>query len=149
MLPATDPQNLLIHLRTQKFSQKNKNSFTPLALHAKNTHSMSTTPPTEIQIKAIKLLLPLTAQERAKAACQHNCWEWPEALAEIKPEGFDSLTNMGRHTLPEFRQIEKVLSDMVSEFDYSQQWWVTECRETAEAHLNWWCSGKSRYPEHN
>jgi hypothetical protein len=107
------------------------------------------TPPTEIQIKAIKLLLPLTAQERAKAACQHNCWEWPEALAEIKPEGFDSLTYKEKSSpLGEFRQIGKVLGDMVSEFDYSQQWWITECRETAEAHLNWWCSGKTRYPEH-
>lgn len=85
-----------------------------------------------------KRLGRLDAADRASAYVKANCCRWPDAISDLKPDGWERTPE--RDNTEEFEQVWKVLHEMTSAFDRSQAWWVEKLGRTKEQHLGWWLS---------
>lgn len=88
--------------------------------------------------KALSILTKLSPDECAHAYVQMNCFEWPDALRDIKPPEWDGMTDRQRHAHPEMKQVWHALHMVTSEFQRSRQWWRERLARTDAQHLEWW-----------
>lgn len=83
-------------------------------------------------------LMALDSTQRAHAYVQANCWKWPDALAELSPEGWERMTQDEKHSHPQGKTLWRVLWAVTTEFERSRQWWREQLKANDEAHLSWW-----------
>lgn len=70
----------------------------------------------------------------AKIYCELNCWDFPNALIEIKPKDWDTFDL--NEKLEISRPIMKKITDTLGERWVSREW--NKDRMTEEEHNRWW-----------
>ncbi len=89
------------------------------------------------------LLSILTAEERAYAWVQLNRFQWPDAIAEVKPKDWDNTSTGHDRFKTECGQVAwRILNEMTSDFDRSRAWWINALGRTPIEHVKWWIDQK-------
>jgi hypothetical protein len=89
---------------------------------------------------ALGILSNLSDDECAHAYVQMNCFQWPDALISLKPDGWDAMTKTQRYDSSEMQQVWHAIHLMTSAFNRSRQWWREKLIQTDDQHLKWWRS---------
>lgn len=84
--------------------------------------------------------MALSEQDRNKVYVECNCFEWPAALLELKPDDLTEIEGSVRMRHPHFEAIWKLVHQCTSIFGRSQAWWLRELKRTPEEHAEWWLS---------
>lgn len=92
--------------------------------------------------RALASLIALPSDQRAHAYVQANTYVWPDAVKDLKPDGWDKLDDREKFAHPDGKELWRVLNTVTSEFERSRQWWREELKRTDAEHLAWW-SGHS------
>jgi hypothetical protein len=90
----------------------------------------------------------MTEQQRAAAWCQMNSWDWPSALATLKPTEWDSLGERERMEIPIVKEIWNKLNklplkvllkewnkDRMSPAEF-EEWWENRQRRESEDRMS-------------
>jgi phytoene dehydrogenase-like protein len=90
---------------------------------------------------AVAMFLRLAAMDeesRGMAWVQANKFEWPDALADLKPPSWDGLTDRQKRDSKEGWALWTSLQCVTSDFQRSRAWWKHALRRTDEQHDKWW-----------
>lgn len=88
--------------------------------------------------KVLRKLTTLTHDERAHAYVQANSFKWPDALAELKPDQWDEMTDQQKRQSPEGKTMWNCVKMVTSEYDRSKAWWIEALGRTSKDHDEWW-----------
>ena len=83
-------------------------------------------------------LSEMTADQRALAYVELNCFKWPKSLWQFKPHDWDCLDNHNRHYHVEGKTLWKIIHEMTSEYERSRAWWLESLGRTNREHIAWW-----------
>lgn len=105
----------------------------------------------------------MSIQERAKAACEFNRWQWADAFSDVKPDGWDEMPNSGlvyhrgtKYGHPLSRALIDALRNATPEKEVSRYWntvmhAATDYGMTDAVFEAWWSrlvnARKSREPK--
>jgi hypothetical protein len=89
------------------------------------------------------ILYPFTSEQRARAANQLNRWDWPDIIANYKPDRFDSQLPKEKYNDTEFKALYNALNEMVSAWEQSRYHWLDNLNRSEKEHHEWWCSDRS------
>jgi hypothetical protein len=90
---------------------------------------------------AVAMFLRLAAMDeesRGMAWVQANKFEWPDALADLKPTGWDGLTDRQKRDSAEGWAMWECVNGMTNPYQRSRSWWVHALGRTPEEHDKWW-----------
>lgn len=89
----------------------------------------------------------MSAEQRELATVTLNKWGWPLELENLKPSGFDDMTDAEKYRDKAFRFLTDELHKWVSPKASSWAWWKSEVEDARpERHCEWWANFTGEKP---
>lgn len=99
-----------------------------------------------VQERLVSRLYELPEDARHSIYVDANCFRWPEIFADVKPEGWEGMTDKERYNHPSAKVVWDAIQMATTAFGRSRAWWTIQLQRTPEAHLEWWNNGKQIFP---